>query len=88
MELDRLLYLLDDIKTEITNEEKETVKNIIKKYKTDMKTLGNNFESELDKLSLYDKSNSQIINIRKQFSVSTLFLILHYVHFNSLIYIE
>lgn len=71
--MDRLLYLIDDLKSEISNEEKEIIKNDIKKYKADIKTLGKNFESELDKLSLYDKSNSQIINIRKQFSVSNLF---------------
>lgn len=39
----------------------------------DIKTLGKDFEIEKDNLLLYSKYNNQVINIRKQFSVSQLF---------------
>lgn len=71
-QLEQLQYLLDDLKTEITNEEKEIILNNIIKFKADIKALDKNYESESDKLLLYNKYNSEVINIRKQFSVSKL----------------
>lgn len=61
--------LLDDSKTE-TSEAKENIKNSIIKFKSDIKTLGKDFETEKDNLLLFSKYNNQVINIRKQFAVS------------------
>jgi len=36
----------------------------------EIKTLEKNFDTEKDNLLLYNKYNSRVINIRKQFSVS------------------
>lgn len=66
--LDQLQSLLDDSK--ITNEVKESIKNNIIKFKNDIKILVKDFETEKDNLLLYSKYNNQVINIRKQFSVS------------------
>lgn len=68
--LDQLQCLLDNSKTETTSEVKESIKNNIIKFKLDIKNLEKNFETEKDNLLLYNKYNNQIINIRKQFSVS------------------
>lgn len=40
------------------------------KFKIEIKTLEKNFENEKDDLLLFNKYNGQVINIRKQFSVS------------------
>lgn len=66
--------VLDDSKIEITSEIKESIKNNIIKFKMDIKTLGKDFEIEKDNLLLYSKYNNQVINIRKQFSVSKLLI--------------
>jgi len=63
-------YSLDESKHDVTNEEKETIVNIIMKLKTEIKTLEKNFENQKDELLLFNKYNGQVINIRKQFSVS------------------
>lgn len=63
-------YSLDDSKNDFTNEEKETIKNNIMKLKTEIKTLEKNFETEKEDLLLFNKYNGQVMNIRKQFSVS------------------
>lgn len=68
--LDQLLCILDDSKIEGTSEIKEIIKNNIIKCKTDIKNLGKDFETKKDNLLLYSKYNNQVINIRKQFSVS------------------
>lgn len=80
--MDQLQYSLDDSKTELSNEVKEAIKNNILKFKKDIKTLGNNFETEKEQLSLFSKYNNQVINIRKQFSVSKSFFdsIYFYTH--------
>lgn len=67
--LDQLQCLLDNSKTE-TSEIKENIKNNIIKFKLDIKNLEKNFETEKDNFLLYNKYNNQVINIRKQFSVS------------------
>ncbi|XP_022162835.1 MICOS complex subunit Mic60-like isoform X2 [Myzus persicae] len=66
--LDQIQYSLDDSKHNVTNEEKETIKNNIMKFKMEIKTLEKNFESQKDDLLLFNKHNGQVINIRKQFS--------------------
>lgn len=71
--LDQLLCILDDSKIEVTSEIKEIIKNNIIKCKTNIKSLGKDFETEKDNLLLYSKYNNQVINIRKQFSVSKSF---------------
>jgi len=63
-------FSLDESKHDVTNEEKETIINNIMKLKTELKTLEKNFENEKDDLLLFNKYNGQVINIRKQFSVS------------------
>jgi len=63
-------YSLDDSKHDVTNEEKETIKNNIMKFKMEIKTLEKNFKNQKDDLLLFNKYNGQVINIRKQFSVS------------------
>jgi len=65
-----MIYSLDDSIYDVTNDEKETIKNSIMKFKMEIKTLEKNFENEKDNLLLFNKYNAQIINIRKQFSVS------------------
>lgn len=67
--LDQLQCLLDNSKTE-TSEIKENIKNNIIKFKLDITNLEKNFETEKDNFLLYNKYNNQVINIRKQFSVS------------------
>lgn len=69
-----MLYSLDDSIYDVTNEEKETITNNIMKFKMEIKTLEKNFENEKDDLLLFNKYNGQVINIRKQFSVSKLIL--------------
>ncbi|XP_015379775.1 PREDICTED: MICOS complex subunit Mic60-like isoform X2 [Diuraphis noxia] len=66
--LDQMLYSLDDSVYDLTNDEKETIRNNIMKYKIEIKTLEKNFENEKDDLLLFNKYNGQVINIRKQFS--------------------
>lgn len=68
--LDQMQYSLDDSKNNITNEEKKDIKNNIMELKMKIKTLEKNFETEKDDLLLFNKYNGQIMNIRKQFSVS------------------
>jgi len=63
-------YSLDDSKNDVTNEEKEIIKNNITELKMKIKTLEKNFETEKDDLLLFNKYNGQIMNIRKQFSVN------------------
>lgn len=63
-------FSLDESKHDVTNEEKETIINNIMKLKMELKTLEKNFENEKDDLLLFNKYNGQVINIRKQFSVS------------------
>lgn len=71
--LDQLQSLLDDPKFEVSSEIKENISKSIDKIKTDIKSLGKDFETEKDNLLLYSKYNNQILNIRKQFSVSNWF---------------
>ncbi|XP_027837338.1 MICOS complex subunit Mic60-like isoform X1 [Aphis gossypii] len=66
--LDQMQYSLDDSKNDVTNEEKEIIKNNIMELKMKIKTLEKNFETEKDDLLLFNKYNGQIMNIRKQFS--------------------
>lgn len=68
--LDQMQYSLDDSKNDVTNEEKEIIKNNITELKMKIKTLEKNFETEKDDLLLFNKYNGQIMNIRKQFSVN------------------
>lgn len=68
--LDQMQYSLDDSKNDVTNEEKEIIKNNIMELKMKIKTLEKNFETEKDDLLLFNKYNGQIMNIRKQFSVN------------------
>lgn len=63
-------FSLDESKHDVTNEEKETIINKIMKLKMELKTLEKNFENEKEDLLLFNKYNGQVINIRKQFSVS------------------
>jgi len=63
-------YSLDDSKNGVTNEEKEIIINNIMELKMKIKNLEKNFETEKDDLLLFNKYNGQIMNIRKQFSVS------------------
>lgn len=67
--LDQMQYSLDDSKNDVTNEEKEIIKNNIIELKMKIKNLEKNFETEKDDLLLFNKYNGQIMNIRKQFSV-------------------
>lgn len=71
--LDQLLNILDNSKIETTSEIKEIIKNNIIKLKIGIKNLEKDFETEKDNLLLYNKYNNQVINIRKQFSVSKYF---------------
>lgn len=74
--LDQLQSLLDDSKFKVSSEVKENVSKGIAKIKTDIKSLGKDFETEKDNLLLYTKYNNQILNIRKQFSVSIYYYII------------
>lgn len=85
--LDQLLNSLDDSKIEITSEIKESIKNNIIKFKMDIKFLGKDFESEKDNLLLYSKYNNQVINIRKQFTVSQLFYDIIYYYIDLIQYL-
>lgn len=68
--LDQLHCLLDNLTFENTNEAKDNIKNYIAKCKTDIKNFRKDFETEKDNLLFFNKYNSQVINIRNQFSVS------------------
>lgn len=68
--LDELHCLLDDSKVEVTSEIKASIKNNINKYQLDIKKLENNFDTEKDKLLLFSKHTNEVMDIRKQFSVS------------------
>lgn len=68
--LDQLHCSLDNLTFENTNEAKDNIKNYIAKCKTDIKNLRKDFETEKDNLLFFNKYNSQVINIRNQFSVS------------------